>query len=282
MWILAAMPSLALCLRKEHLKPYCICFGAIITLYALGLGAQLVLNTETTAYNYPGRHAWPLLDPNNAAAVINLALVPCVWLALFKDLRWSVLCLVFAFALCATGSKAGFAAAGLATLILLTARLGTEFLIFASFIGALFAGAIFFYRPEFILIVLDSFRDRFPIWDASLPLAFLHPFVGIGLGAFGHYYERVRTEQYTVGWHCHNDVLQFAIEMGIPAALTFCVMLVTAARAACRANLAAACALLAIVLQSTVEFQFYIPAVSLPMGLALGFLLLNQPRKAAL
>src|SRR4051794_31723507 len=24
MWILAAMPTLALCLRKEHLKPYCI------------------------------------------------------------------------------------------------------------------------------------------------------------------------------------------------------------------------------------------------------------------
>jgi O-antigen ligase len=268
MWVLAAMPSLAVSLRKEHIRPYCICFLTVMTVYALGLVVQLYLNTQTTFINYENRHSWPLLDPNNGAAVINLALLPCLYMALFKDLRWWILCLLFATALYATGSKAGFAVAGLGAVTILTIRKGLDFFLFCMAIGTIFSVVIYIERPELFLILVDSFRDRLPIWEASYPLAFIRPLLGLGLGAFGFYYEKVRIEQYTTGWHAHNDMLQIAIEIGIPAAMILCGLLLSAIFS--RANTAASVAILAITAMSMVEFQFYIAAVSLPMGLALG------------
>ena len=283
MWVLAAMPTLALCLRKEHLKPYLICFLTVITVYALGLVAQAILNTQTTAYNYPGRHAWPLLDPNNAAAIINMALLPCAYLAIFRDRRWSILVALFAAALCATGSKAGFATAGLG-LLLLGAKRDIMLVPFTAAIGALTAVLIDLYRPDLIELVVNSFSG--PPADLgcrSQPAAAIGPLLrGLGLGHIsGFYYAQVRTEQYTAGWHSHNDVLQMAIEMGIPAALIFCAVFASIA-ATTRYALASGVVLLAVFLQAMVEFQFYVPAVSIPMGLALGYHILNTPRKGAL
>jgi O-antigen ligase len=276
MWVLAAMPMLAVSLRKEHLKPYLGCFLTAAALYAAGLVAQLALNTHTEFFNYEGRHSWPLLDPNNAAAVVNMALLPCVYLTLFRDFRWAAPSALFVTALFATGSKAGFAVAGLGVLTFLSVKLGLDFLLLAAGIGAIEVVGLYFYRPELILLLVNSFRDRFPIWEASLPLAFLRPFQGLGLGTFGHYYEQVRTEQYTVGWHSHNDVLQVAVEMGIPAALLLCSLIAAVAFTTRRANLAAAAVVLAVAAQAMVEFQFYIPAVSIPMGLALGCHILSR------
>jgi O-antigen ligase len=278
MWILVAMPSLALCLRPEHLKPYGVGFLTVIVCYSLGLILQMALHTQTTLFNYPGRYAWPLLDPNNAAAVVNLALLPCVWLALFKDTRWSVLCALFAIALYATGSKAGFSVAALGSLALFSARYGAPFLASAALSSAVSAVLVFFSCPDLIVLMSHSFADRFPIWNASVPLLGIRPVTGLGLGSFAHYYARVRTEEYTVGWHSHNDVLQVAIEAGLPAALVFCALFAAIALTTRRGNLAAGCALLAVFAQSMVEFQFYIPAVSIPLGLALAFHM--HPRKA--
>lgn len=278
MWVLAAMPTLALCLRKEHVKPYLICFLTVITVYALGLVAQAVLNTQTTAYNYSGRHAWPLLDPNNAAAIINMALLPCVYLTLNKHARWGILSALFACALYATGSKAGIGTAGIGMAIMLAVCCDAELVLMGAALGTIQAVLIYFYRPELILLLVDSFRDRLPIWEASLPLLSLRPLTGLGLGTFGFYYAQVRTEQYTAGWHSHNDVLQMAIEMGIPAALIFCALFAVVA-VTTRQALASGVVLLAVFLQSMVEFQFYIPAVSIPLGLALGYHLLNVSAK---
>jgi len=276
MWVLAAMPMLALTLRKEHVRPYLACFLAVAALYAAGLVAQMALNTRTEFFHYEGRHAWPLLDPNNAAAVVNLALLPCVYLTLFKQARWAIPSALFITALVATGSKAGFTVAGLGALTFLSVKLGLDFLLFATAIGAIQVVGLYLYRPEAILVMVDSFRDRLPIWEASLPLAFIRPLQGLGLGTFGHYYAQIRTEQYTVGWHSHNDVLQVAVEMGLPAALLFCALIAAVFFTTRRANLAAAIVILAIAAQAMVEFQFYIPAVSIPMGLALGCHILTR------
>jgi hypothetical protein len=70
MWVLSAAPILGLCLQKKHLKSYLIGFGTVLTLYAIGLIAQMLLGVKYTTYD--AGYAWPLLDPNNAAAVFKL------------------------------------------------------------------------------------------------------------------------------------------------------------------------------------------------------------------
>jgi hypothetical protein len=269
MYVLAAMPSLALCLRKEDLKPYFAGFLAVAALYAGGLVLQMWLDVRTTAYHYEGRYAWPLLDPNNAAMVVNMALIPCLHMALNEGRRWH-------------GPVALFCAAGAAAFVLCSARYGRGFVPAALAALALAAASALHFRPGLIAVMAHSFADRFPIWEASLPLLWIRPLLGLGLGSFGHYYEQVRTEQYTVGWHSHNDLLNFAVEMGVPAALVFCALCAAVALTTRRANLPAACVLLAVLLQSMVEFQFYIAPVSLMAGLALGWHISNAPKRKAL
>lgn len=278
--VLASMPTLALCLRKEHLKPYFRCFLAVVTVYALAVVAQLFLNTQTTAFNYEGRHSWPVLDPNNAAAIVNTAFLPCVYMALNKSARWGVLCALFALALYVTGSKAGIGAAAVGTAVLVAAKCETDFTVFLGSIGLIQAVMIYFYRPELVLVIVNSLRDRFPIWEASWPMMFVRPFGGLGLGTFAHYYEQVRTESYTVGWHSHNDVLQIAIEAGIPAAVVFVFLFAAAGFTTCRANIVSGVVLLAVFLQSMVEFQFYTAAVGIPTGLALAYHMINRKGNA--
>jgi O-antigen ligase len=222
MWTLGAMPMLALCLRRENLKHYYGVFLAVITLYACGILVQMWLHTETTAFNYEGRHSWPLLDPNNGAAVLNLALIPCFYVTL-RRANWSALCgflcLILAAALIGTGSKAGLAAATIGCGLLVIHRFHQSLIFWCAVLTLGSEAALFlFLNPHLFEVMADSFMDRIPIWSASWPLAQIRPAFGLGLGSFGYYYARVRQEGYTLGWHCHNDMLQFAIEMGLPGA----------------------------------------------------------------
>ena len=89
------------------------------------------------------------------------------------------------------------------------------------------------------------------------------------MGTFGTYYQQVRIETDTGGWYAHNDILQLAIEMGFPAVLVFCELFSIVAVTTTRRNIVSACVLLALFLQAMVEFQFYVPAVSIIAGLAL-------------
>ncbi len=280
MWILAAMPLLALSLRKEHLKPYFWCFGSVVFLYACGLILQKCLNMHYTI-DYDGRIGWPLIDPNNAACVVNLALVPCVWLALFKDLRWWLVFAVFAAAMYATGSKAGIGAAGISIIVFLACRYGADFLLFIMAIGMIFWGAIFIFRPEIILTVWQALGERFPIWQAAWQIWQTHPIRGTGLGTFGKYRIQVGDLLYIPPTYVHNDVFQFAVEMGTPAALVFLALVFAVVRSTRSANLAPACALLAVFIQSMFEFQFFLQSISILSGLALAshIILTEKPKK---
>lgn len=271
MFVLATMPSLALCLREEHIKPYCQCFGGVIGVYALGLILQMLLHVTYDNYNLGEMYAWPLLDPNNAAGVVNLAFIPCMYFMLFKDIRWAAACALFAIAIYATRSKAGAVEAGLSLVTFTGLRFGAE-TVLLWLIGTISTATLtFFYRPELIVRAAQSFESRFPIWKASWRLLWVRPWFGIGLGEFGIYYNQVRTEDYTGGWFAHNDLLQIAIEMGIPGAMIFCWLIVSISMAACKGNIVSSVTMLAIFLGSMVEFQFYVPAISLPMGLALAY-----------
>ncbi len=279
MWFLTAMPMLALCLRKDDLPSYLAAFGGVLGLYALGLLIQWGLNVHYTNFDYRAgpdarpQAAWPLLDPNNAAALLNMAFIPCVWLAT-KRPRWILGVLLFGAALYVTRSKAGWMAAGIACTILLAYRYD----IYLRFV-ALIAGILAVCATPFIdhlEPIRASFAERLPIWKASMSILAYEPWRGIGLGQFGAYYAKVRTETNTVGSFAHNDILQFAIEMGLFAAVAIGVLIAITALRTWKGNAVSACVMLAVLLQALVEFQFYLPCISLAMGVALAYHRLNQ------
>ena len=116
-------------------------------------------------------------------------------------------------------------------------------------------------------------QDRLPVWRDSLRLIRDFKWIGTGLGTyesvFGHYQTDVLYSYYE---HAHSDYLEFASELGIPAAVLLFgglwVLAVGASRAAVRHSdrerrvLAAgsAGALAAILLHSITDFNLQIPA----------------------
>jgi O-antigen ligase len=119
-------------------------------------------------------------------------------------------------------------------------------------------------------------RDRLPVWRDSLRVIGDFKWMGTGLGTYDwvaiHYQTAFLSNRYE---HAHNDYLEFAAEIGIPAAaLLFAglwVLLLRAARAAVLGKdresrvLAAGCAgaLAAILLHSVTDFNLQIPANAL-------------------
>ena len=119
-------------------------------------------------------------------------------------------------------------------------------------------------------------QDRLPIWRDSLRAIGDFKWLGTGLGTYDwaamHYQTSFLSNRYE---HAHNDYLEFAAEIGIPAAaLLFAglwALVVRAARTAVRSShrsaaiLAAgsAGALAAILLHSVTDFNLQIPANAL-------------------
>lgn len=280
MWVLVAMPSLALCLRKEHLKDYLICFGGAAALYAFGVVGQWLLDVQYTMGNPDHLYSWPMLDANNGAVIINMVFLPVIYMTFFDDLRWGCLWPLLVAGLVATGSKAGAAEAALGLMAFTSVRYGAETLLLWVISIATGLGLSIYYCPDKVVHVFDSLATRFPIWDASVTLLELRPIRGLGLGSFGLYYPQVRTEFYTQGGFAHNDVLQFAVEMGVPAAMAFVALIITIGLTTWRGNLMSGVTLMAIFVGSLVEFQYYVPAISLGAGLLLGYHIINRQRCA--
>lgn len=269
MWILIAMPSLALVLHRENIRHYIIAFGTITMLFSLGLIYQKLVNMHYTNFDYEGRIAWPLIDPNNAALVVNTALIPCIWISLFKNERWWVASFVLMFALYATGSKAGFVSLMVNTLIFMVYKNGLGCLLFALLGGVASLTAMFFYRPDIIVSSAATMSERFTIWWCGFRVLEDNMLRGLGLGAWSTFRIQEGETIYVPPTYAHNDLLQFAVEMGIPAALVFLFLMGTVLRSVNRNNIVTFCTIFGMFLQSMVEFQFYLPAVSLIAGLLL-------------
>jgi len=266
MWVLAAAPMMALCLHPKHLKPYIISFGTVIGLFSAGLVVQWLLQVHYTATHVESGYAWPLLDPNNAAAVINCALIPAFALGMKKP-KYLFLAGFFALALALTQSKAGVAMGILGC----TLVSGMPFLILNVIGFSLVLSTPFWDWQAGYNHLLHSFADRFPIWEASAKLLFVAPWTGLGIGSFSFYYAQVRTETFTAGSFAHNDLLQFAIELGFPLAMAFVVLMFAVLLTTRKHNLVSFAVMLAVFMQAMIEFQFYIPSISLLMGLALAY-----------
>jgi len=125
--------------------------------------------------------------------------------------------------------------------------------------------------------------SRVSIWRDALPLIKHHPLLGTGLGTFPIAYTSGQTaflSQFVN--HAHNDYLEIAADLGIPAALILFVSILFILGRAIRSFLsgerdferavALGCAgsIVAVLLHSFADFNLYIPANALLFSTILG------------
>lgn len=258
MWLLAALPIALLCLRPEHLRECLIGAGAVLALYAGGVLLQALLHVKNTD-GMPW-HSWPVSDPNNAACLLNFGGIYC-FARMLKEKKWLAPWALFTAALMLTESRAGIVTDTLAMMVLYGRKKG--FLLPCGIVAATLIWA--WECTPYIHAAAQSFSMRYPIWLASLRLI---TWRGYGWGTFEYYYPLVRTEHGTVGTYAHNDLLQFWIEGGVQAFIAFCLLIFAVIKKR-REDIKWRLMLGAVFLQALVEFQFYMPAISILCGLAL-------------
>lgn len=141
-------------------------------------------------------------------------------------------------------------------------------------------------------------EGRLALWGDTLNLIRKHPWTGSGLGSFAFAFTPVQSHElaYSVE-HAHNDYLEFAAELGIPAtAFLFLGFFLIAARTFrasrhARSSRTRALALgtlagiAALLIHSFADFNLHIPAnalvfsVLLGMGFAMSFELTEFPKE---
>ena len=112
-----------------------------------------------------------------------------------------------------------------------------------------------------------SFETRLKIWRGTLEMIKENPITGMGIGTFIWEFPRFRPEGLNVQANfAHNDYLEIAAEMGIPAALIiislFIMVVVTGLKKGESDPYAFGCAIgvLSLSLHGLVDFNFHIPA----------------------
>jgi len=126
-------------------------------------------------------------------------------------------------------------------------------------------------------------EGRLALWKDVATLIQAHPFTGVGLGCFEFAFTRFQSSELTLTIdHAHNDYLELASELGIPAdalllSLIFFVLFRSIA-GALRAQshrdrsiaLGAVSGVLALLVHEAVDFNLYIPANALVFAVLLG------------
>jgi O-antigen ligase len=242
-----------------HTRASIVPAAIVVAIFAAGLIVQTFLTPELMYYG--ARASRPMLNPNNAAEVLNFLMVPVLCLLVDRPTRWRALAglLLLAAMLC-TGSKSGIVAALIAVAFFAFFRKPALRLPLAALAGAAVA-VIAIWEPA-----RQSLASRFVIWDKVAGLIGQ----GDGIGSFYTLYRPLMTDadrEVSAGFFAHNDVLQIAIEMGWPAALVFLGTLIYGICTVRRAPLAAS-TMLAIFLHAMVSFPFYMAPASLLAGLA--------------
>jgi O-antigen ligase len=134
-------------------------------------------------------------------------------------------------------------------------------------------------------------HSRLSIWRDDLRLIHLHPWLGTGLGTFPIAFTTVQTTflgQFVN--HAHNDYLEVASDLGIPAALVlFPSVLFLLARAVRSflfaeenfermVGLGCAGSIVALMLHAMADFNLYIPANALVFSTISGLAMSAPPR----
>jgi hypothetical protein len=228
--------------------------------------------------------------PNALAAAIWLLLpmsLVCIWQmthrlqkpsrALITGLVavWAVACVVW------SGSKGGWLigmlSVGLLFLLSRVSRRVKAALVLALVIGGSFAFA-WKYQAYFEKGA-TSVGARFEYWKAGWHTSFEHPLLGSGPGTFMRAFAKVKPDDAEMTRLTHNDYLQQASDAGWPSAIMYLLWIggsLWIMRPKSLANNLVYemvwIGLVALAFQNTIEFGLYIPALSWPFFLLLGWL----------
>jgi O-antigen ligase len=215
--------------------------------------------------------------------------------ALGRGAVWLVGSLILLAALIASDSRAGL----IATLIGLFAVFALTLVVSArrqglkwTLLGGAGAGAAIFVlflvnghnvqsRFENMIETTGAGELRPVMWGAAMRALADHPWTGTGLGTYADAYHLYADSfvPYVVD-RAHNDYLEFAMGVGIPAAaawlLAFCILAVQCARGALRRHrrriyaMTAVGATVLVGFHSMFDFSLQMPAVSVLSAIVMG------------
>jgi len=293
-----------------------LCIGMVIA----GVASSLIGIVQVFAPQWPdgdvvartyiaGRAVGNMRQPNHLSSLLVWASIAAVWLTETGVLRrWvgAVLTLLFIFVIVLSASRTGTVSVGLlAVWALLDRRLSgrTRVLLllapvaygvfwlgtsaWADYSHHVFGGETRFSTKG------DISSSRWGIWSNTLALIRMHPWAGVGFGEFNFAWTLTPFPGRPVAFfdHTHNIVLQFAVELGVPLALTVLALLGWAMFAALRDALdarsdadpaqaplrrAAVVMVLMILLHSLLEYPLWYAYFLLPAAFAFG-LALGRP-----
>lgn len=154
--------------------------------------------------------------------VVPLLLV-CAWKACVAGLRlrWAVVVVAVAglVALGLTGSKAGILALLVAGVVCVVLRLRSWRWRAAVVVGTAVMLVLVLSWPALRHAVGDSAGVRLDYWSAALTLVQERPLIGHGLDSFAVHYPRVKPPAGEETILVHQETLQAAVDLGIPAML---------------------------------------------------------------
>lgn len=267
---------------------------ALFCLLALPALWQFITGVTTRAH-------WPMLDPNILCTLFALALPLALTLALTAINRVHrimalVACALLCAAIIATGSRGGLVAA-LAAVVTLIAFMDRTLIkrVMAPAITMILSVAImvFILGPQTTTIDRmatlaqngadeNGLLPRLIMHEGSIRMMMDNPVVGTGPGTFFLVYPGYRgsISDTSLGAWAHCDPLQWGAEAGIPALILFYIILgavlVRTIRAMRMATpdrrmdiLVPFTALLAVAIQSHVQFPLQTLAVLIPCGILL-------------
>jgi O-antigen ligase len=188
-------------------------------------------------------------------------------------------------------------------LTVISRRQGRGSLVFFALFAALSLGLAIWIGPGPIVSRFENVsqeyssldQSRLSIWRDALGLIQRHPLFGTGLGTFPVAFTSVQTAflgQFVN--HAHNDYVELASDVGVPAALmlfaSFVFVLARATQTFRFASgnfdraVALGCvgSLVAILLHSLTDFNLYMPANALIFSVVLGLAISARPPSVAL
>ncbi|MBW8828837.1 MAG: O-antigen ligase C-terminal domain-containing protein [Burkholderiales bacterium] len=249
-----------------------------------------------------GRASSNLRQPNHLSSLLVWSLVALAWLWQSKTLRAELsatLWLVIVGAIVLTGSRTGIVDVIVLAIWGLLDRKLPRGLRAALIVSPLLYGAFWWGLTEWAHSTHHVFggearmgtqgdisSSRWAIWSDTLSLIRQHPWLGVGFGEFNFAWSLTPFPHRPVAFfdHTHNIVLQFAVELGIPAALLLTASLLVALFFAFEASLkttqpmssmmrAAFMVVLTICVHSMFEYPLWYSYFLLPAAFAFGFCL---------
>jgi len=249
-----------------------------------------------------GRASSNLRQPNHLSSILVWSLVTAAWLWQSRTVNAAVcatLSVLFVFGIVLTGSRTGILdVAILAVWGVLDRKMSRSLrlsLLIAPILYAFFWWGLAQWAHSTHHVFGGEARmgtqgdissSRYAIWSDTLSLIAQHPWFGVGFGEFNFAWSLTPFPHRPVAFfdHTHNLALQFAVELGVPAAAlimaslmaALCLAFVASMRAvqpASSAIRAAFMIVLTIGVHSMLEYPLWYAYFLLPTAFAFGFCL---------